>query len=152
MVVPAGLDPARSFGLGRRQSTAHQDQFFPDHPLDGAHVPMLVRLGKRNRLTSCSRSAGPANSVHVVLQAIRKIVVDDGGNVLDVDASGGDIGGNQDSKLTGFEAGKCSLALGQRPIGVKFCGGDSKFTHVSGDFSRTVSCPRENQHCSFVLV
>ena len=65
-----------------------------------------------------SHPRGPADAVDVLLQVSRHVVVYDVGHVWDVQASCGNVGGNQDTKAPGVEAGHypISVDLGHVPV------------------------------------
>src|SRR5207249_828592 len=50
--------------------------------------------------------AGPPQAMDVVLGAVRHVEVDDVRQLLDVDAAGGDVGGDEDRDLPRLEAGE----------------------------------------------
>ena len=60
----------------------------------------------------------------VGLLVLRALVVDDVGDVLDIDASGRDIGGDQDVDLAGPEGAQCLLAGALSEVAVQ--GGAAK--------------------------
>ena len=66
-----------------------------DELLDVPEVLTLrgIAEGNSNSALACSR--GPADTVHVALRLVRQIVVEDVRNIVNIDAPGGEVGGNQ---------------------------------------------------------
>ena len=58
-------------------------------------MPVLARLGQRDRHALAPGAADAADAVHVGLGRRRDVVVDDVGELVDVEAAGGDVGGDQ---------------------------------------------------------
>ena len=56
-------------------------------------------------------AAGAADAVDVALAVLGRVEVDDVRDAVDVDAAGGDVGGDQDVDVPGLEAGQGLLAL-----------------------------------------
>ena len=69
------------------------------------HRPALkfVPVDQCHGHTGLAGPAGPADAVHVGLLVFGDLIVDDVGDVVDVDAAGGDVGGDQHVDLTGAE-------------------------------------------------
>ncbi len=65
--------------------------------------PSLPRGDKNNGLAGATGSTGAAYSVHIRLAVVRHIVIDYMADPLDIQASGGDIGGDHDIKGAVFE-------------------------------------------------
>ena len=72
-------------------------------PLDGLEHPVLTRLGERDRHTLPPGPAHPADPVHVRLRRRRDVVVDHVGELLDVQPSGGHVGGDQQVRRAGAQ-------------------------------------------------
>jgi hypothetical protein len=49
--------------------------------------------------------------VHIVLRDVRQIEIDDVRHAVDIDAAGGDVGGNEDAGATLAKVGERALAL-----------------------------------------
>ena len=60
-----------------------------------AQQPVFARLGQRDGDAVAASAAGAADAVHVGLGRRGHVVVDDVREVLDVEAAGGDVGGDQ---------------------------------------------------------
>ena len=77
----------------------------PGHPLDRLEHPVLARLGERDRDALAAGAADPADAVHVGLRRRRDVVVDDVGELLDVQAARRDVGGDQQVRRAPRAAG-----------------------------------------------
>ena len=78
----------------------------------------LVGRSEGDSVTGASSAAGAADTVDVIVGAVRQVEVDDDFDAVHVDAASGDVGGNQDAEATIFEAVERSAALGQGAVGV----------------------------------
>ncbi|GMA18606.1 hypothetical protein GCM10025862_06270 [Arsenicicoccus piscis] len=87
---------------------SHVDPGLGDQTL---HLTLLVRQREgddRALLTGAGRAARP---VQVVLVVGRRVDLQDHGDVVDVDATGGDVGGHEDRDGPGLERGEHAIAL-----------------------------------------
>ena len=82
-----------------------------DQPLDIAEVGALLVITERDRnaLGACTRSA--ADPVNVALGDIREVVVYHVADAVDIDATGGNVGGNERAQLAVAEGCEHALAL-----------------------------------------
>ena len=64
-------------------------------PLDVAEQAQLAWLGEGDRDALAPGPADPADAVHVGVGRRRHVVVDDVGQLVDVEAAGGDVGGDE---------------------------------------------------------
>src|SRR5881628_1466710 len=55
----------------------------PDEPLDGLHVPRVLRYHQRERVARGLGPSGPPDPVHVILRVLRHVVIDDVADVGD---------------------------------------------------------------------
>ena len=99
----------RSFGLLENTSIGGATSQ-PQRPLQDAHLSVLVVLGQRDRPAVAPGAGGAAAAVQVVLAVGRRLVVDDRADVVDVDAAGGDVGGDEHAELAVGEAPQRLLA------------------------------------------
>jgi hypothetical protein len=76
----------------------------------------LGRADEGNGVPVSPGAAGAARAVNVDLRRFREGVVDHAGQVLDVDATGSDVGGDQKANLAGAHALHDLLAFGLRKI------------------------------------
>ncbi|MCY1403226.1 hypothetical protein D9M71_183960 [compost metagenome] len=74
--------------------------------LDGLEQLVLVRRHQRDRLAAASGTAGTTDAVDVVFLDVGQLVVDHVGQLVDVQAAGGDVGGDQDAHVVGLEVGQ----------------------------------------------
>ncbi|MCW0435410.1 hypothetical protein NB723_000374 [Xanthomonas sacchari] len=82
-----------------------------EHACDRAQQLGLVLRHQRNCFTGRTVAAGAADAVHVVLGDHRQVVVDDLGQLVDVDAARGDVGRHQHGDAAGLEVAQCAQAL-----------------------------------------
>jgi hypothetical protein len=71
----------------------------------------VVHGEERDRNACAAGTARSPDAVRVVLDRVRHVVVDHHGDVRDVDASAGDVGGDQDAVQPVAEALEALLAL-----------------------------------------
>ena len=129
---PARLRPAPDAGrcgtgasarttIGSPDSAELGDQVVPGPPVrrhvdtrrrvERAGVADLVRQQERQHGAVGAGARRTARAVQVVLVVVRRVVVHDEVDVVDVDAAGGDVGGYQDPRLTAREGVERPLAL-----------------------------------------
>jgi hypothetical protein len=77
-------------------------------PLKVADLPVLSERDDHARGPGPGRSA---RAVQVVLGVVRRIVLHNEVDVIDVDAAGGDVGSDQDTRMPGGESVQGPLAL-----------------------------------------
>ena len=87
------LQPARP-QVGDGGHLLHGDPL-PGDPLDRLEQAVLPRLGQGDRHALAAGPADPADPVHVRVRIGRHVVVDDVGELLDVQPSGGHVGGDE---------------------------------------------------------
>ena len=63
--------------------------------LDVGEQALLARLGQGDRRALPARSSDAPDAVNIRLRRRRHVVVDDVGELIDVEATGGDIGGHE---------------------------------------------------------
>src|SRR6202043_2653483 len=78
------------------------------HPLQLTDLPVL---GQRHHQAGGPGPGGTPGAVQVVLGVVRRVVLDDEVDVVDVDAARGDVGGDQDPRIPGGEPVQGPLAL-----------------------------------------
>src|SRR5690606_3547682 len=67
--------------------------------LDGPQHPLLARGDEQDRFAAAASAAGAADPVHVGFRIVRDVVIDDVADPFDVQAAGGDIGGDHQIEL-----------------------------------------------------
>ena len=96
----------------------------PEGSLDRAGRADLVRGDERDDGSVRARPAGTAGAVHVVLVVAGRVEVEHAGDVLDVDAAGGDVGGDEHAGRAGVERLQRPVALG---LGAAAVQGDGSY-------------------------
>ena len=76
-------------------------------------------------------AAGAADAVDVVLGDVRQLVVDDVGQVLDVEAARGDVGRDEDLHLAALKSSSASDALALALVAVDRGGADAVLASCS---------------------
>ena len=71
--------------------------------------------------------------MHVLVDRLGEVVVDDVGHALDVQTAGGDGGGDEDGHLAGFEVGQGFLPLALQSIAVDGGRGKTLAGQVGGE-------------------
>ena len=88
----------------------HHRNGLSNQPFDVAQVLTFARIAKRK---SRARSAGARrtpDAVDIGLRHFWQLVVDDVRDGIDVDASGGDVGGDEHANRAALERGQSTLA------------------------------------------
>src|SRR5690606_19390012 len=94
------LRPALELGgLDHRQPRLQQ-------AFDGLQQLALLRLHQRDRLPLGASAASTADAVHVILRHVGQLEVDHMGQLVDVEAAGGDVGRHQHPDALRFEIGQ----------------------------------------------
>ena len=75
-----------------------------DVGLNGRKVQRILFTRKANRVTACARATGTTDTVNVRLRIHRDIVVNHQADTLNVQATGRNVGRNQDVQTTIFQA------------------------------------------------
>ena len=83
----------------------------PEQPLDRRQPGTLFVIAERDCLACLPRTAGSADAMDVGFRFVGQLVVDHVGNVIDVDATGGDVGGDQDRRPRRFECRQRSFPM-----------------------------------------
>ena len=108
-----GLDPGRHV-IGERLDLDGLAQQF----LDVLEVGPLIALHQGYGLSCRARACRAPDTVDVLLGHIGYLVVDDVGDLGDVDTARGHVGGDQDIHLAVGERGQGALALPLRAVAV----------------------------------
>ena len=90
-----------------------------DQPLDVANQPRVVARDQGHRQARLARAAGAADAMHVVLGVERHVVVEDRGQVDDVEAARGHVGGHQQVHVAALEGVERLQALVLRLVAVQ---------------------------------
>jgi len=141
-----GCDLADDVVPGRHLVAVRGDPGRVVHPLQVTDLPVL---GQRHHQ---ARGPGPGRApraVQVVLGVVRRVVLDDEVDVVDVDAAGGDVGGDQDPRIAGGEPVQGPLALVLVAVPVDRGGADPGPAQLLGQPVGAVLGPHEEQRASF---
>ena len=106
----------------------------------------LVPVDQRHGDTGPSGAPRAADAVHVGLLVVGALVVDDVGDVVDVDSSGGDIGGDEYVDAPLAEGSQGLLARDLSEVSVNGADGEPALSEVIGDLLGCALGPGEN-HC-----
>ena len=121
-------------------------QYLADQRLDRRQQLHFVSAHQRNRLALVARAPGAADTVHIVLGNDRQVEVDHQRQVVDVQATGGDIGGHQHLNLAGLEAVQRALAGRLGAITMDAVGVDALGEQPLDQLVHTVAGLGEHQH------
>ena len=147
-VVEAG-QPGRVDVVGGRQ--LHLGERLAGGLLDLLEQVALARRHERDRVTAAARAAGAADAVHVGLGVGGDVVVDDVADPLDVEAAGGDVGGDQDVELARLQLVDRALALGLGDVAVDRGGGEAAGPQLLGQHLGLALGADEDDHALEVL-
>ncbi len=102
------------------------------------HLPAreLVPVDEGDRDAGLARAAGAADAVHVGLLVLGDLVVDDVGDVVDVDAAGGHVGGHQHVDVAGAERLEGLLAGDLVQVAVHGADLEAALAELVGDLLR----------------
>src|SRR5690242_3110189 len=95
--------------IGRRVRLRRFRETETERFTDQLPARLLVPVNEGDRHAGPSGPSGAPTSVHVSLLVFRTLVVDDVGNLRDVEAAGGDVGSDQHVDLLGSERPQCLL-------------------------------------------
>src|SRR6185369_499953 len=79
--------PSAGAPVGRRDR-------HPDQPFDIAEEGAFLVIAERDRHALGAGARGAADAVDVALRDVRKVVIEHVADAIDVDAAGGDVGGD----------------------------------------------------------
>jgi hypothetical protein len=106
-------------GIGEAFDVADEEGFAAGDERDGA--------------ATAAGAPGPADAMDVILDVVGKIVIEDHLDVVDVDAAGGDVGGDQELEVGFSEFVHDAVALGLAHIAVQAVGGIALGFEVIGE-------------------
>ena len=130
----------------RRQRAAPVDdrQGLAGQLLDRPQQGALVGRAERNGDAFLARARRAADAVHVSLGHFRQVEVHHVADVVDVDAAGGDVGGDENGGLALLEVVEGALALVLALVAVDGGRGDAGGLNVLGDAIRPALGARED--------
>ncbi|MCY1432378.1 hypothetical protein D9M71_483720 [compost metagenome] len=136
-----GLDGT---GIEAEQITVRD--LLASHALDALEQLLFVGRYQRNRFAAATGTARTADTVHVVFFDVWQFEVDHMGQLVDIQAAGGDIGGNHDPHGTGLEVGQGLGARVLALVAVDRGGGQAVLFQVLGQAVGAVLGAGEHQH------
>src|SRR5688500_3532406 len=123
----------------------HHRHRLADQLLDVAQKRPLLDIAERDRHAVGASARGAADAVDIALRHVRQLEVDDVADAVDIDAAGGDVGGDQDPDLALAEAQQRPLALALRLVAVDRVGVDAGLGQLLGDAVGAVLGAGEHQ-------
>ncbi len=113
----------------RRSSRGTRDA---DQPLDVAQIAHLLGAGdQRDRDAVGAGARGAADAVDIGFRDVGQVEIDHMADAVDVDAAGGDVGGDQRADLAGAERRQHALAVVLRLVAVDGVGVDAGLGQAS---------------------
>ena len=115
----------------------------------------LVGRDQCDRVTRFVGAAGAADAVHVAVRRIRKFVVDDRVNAIDVQTARGDVGRDQHRVAAAAKSFDCRTPLVLGPIGVQrraFDSGRHQLSRQAFSADLGVQTGRQMVHYCLVLI
>ena len=116
------------------------------HALDGTQHTALAGGDEENGLAGAACAAGAADAVHVAFRVVRDVVVEHVGDALNVEAAGGNVGGNQDVEAAVAKLVDGALTLLLRNVAVNRGGGEAAGTQFLSEFLGLVLGAHEHDH------
>ena len=112
---------------------------------DTCQVLLLLRGAEADGSAVRTGAGGAPDAVHIGLRHLGQVVVEHMGQLADVDAAGGDVGGHQHLGLPGLEAFQRGHTGGLALVAVDGGGGDALLVQVFCDLIRAVLGAAEDQ-------
>src|SRR5687768_16847367 len=91
--------PLSELALHLSRSASFARNTHPDELFDVAEVGRLLAVAEGDRGTFGAVAGGAPDAVNVGLRHVRQLVIDHMADAFDVDAAGGDVGGDQGAHL-----------------------------------------------------
>ena len=108
-------------------------------------LSLVALVDHRVRDAVVARTSGAANAVHVRFADVGDLEVDDVAHPLDVDASGGDVGGHKDLDFAAAKRVHRTVALRLAFVSVDGFAADAVLLQVAHHLVRPVFRPREHE-------
>jgi len=115
-------------------------------------IGALFPQEERGGYAAFTGAAGAADAMDEVFSDIGKVVIDNVGDVLDVNAASGDVGGNEHAILSALEAGEGRGPLRLRAVAMNHGGIDTLAIQALGDAFRAALGARENEAAATFVV
>ena len=103
-----------------------------DELLNGLELVLLVDVAEGDGGAAPPGPAGAADAVDVGLRYVGQVVVEHVGELLNVQAPGGDVGGHQNLHRAALEVGQGLLSGGLALVAVDGGGGDTRLDQIPG--------------------
>ena len=105
-----------------------------------------ILFNKRQRFAFFGSASGAADAVDIVVICRGKVIVDDVRDIVDVESSGGDVGGDQNLDEIVFELFEGALALALGLVAVNGLGFEATLDEFFGKLFHAVFGPAEDKH------
>ena len=129
---------AETFGQGVALNLLLQETFYL------LEIALVVGGDKRDGASVAFGTCRSSDAVHVVFGVARHVVVDDHGDVVDVDAAREDVGGHEHIDLSALETIHHLVALCLLKVAVHFSGIDAEAHEGLRDLLHLLFLAREN--------
>ncbi|VVO42269.1 hypothetical protein PS723_05984 [Pseudomonas fluorescens] len=133
------------YGTGVKTHQVAIGDFLLGHALDAFQQFFFIRSHQRDRLARTTGAASTADPVHIVFVDVRQLEVDHVWQLVDIQAAGGDIGGNQDPHFAGLEVGQGFGSGVLALVTVDGNGGEAVLVQILGQAVGAVLGAGENQ-------
>ena len=115
------------------------DQFF-----NVDQIADLVGADQGNGIALLAGATGTANPMDVIFRGVRQFVIDDVGQVVDIQATGGNVGGNQGVGFAGLEGVQCLDAVELALVAMDGVGPDAGPLQFAGQARTALLGPHED--------
>src|SRR5450432_1676138 len=112
---------------------AHSLDPYAEGALELEQLGALFFHEQRRSRAASTGAASAANTVNEAFGNFRQVIIDDVGNVFDVDSAGSDVGRDQNAKTSLLEARKSGNALGLRAVTMNHGGLDTLANQILGN-------------------
>src|SRR5690606_37433895 len=131
-----------------RLEAGHRDLLEPltKQRLDTGEQRLLLRADERYRTTGATGAARAPDAVHVIFGDVRKLVVHDVRQLLDVEPAGGDVGRDQHAHVTRLEVGERFRSRALALVAVYRRRRETVLIELLRQSIRSVLRAREHQH------
>src|SRR5665647_1620507 len=118
----------------------------PDQPFDIAQEGAFLVIAERDRHAIGAGARGAADAVDVAFRDVRQIVIEHVADAVDVDAAGGNVGGDQSAQLAVTEGGEHALALVLRLVAVDRLGAEAGLLQMADALVGAMLGAGKHQH------
>ena len=117
-----------------------------DKPFKRAQRSLIFRRNKTDRIADGMRAAGASDAMHVIFRVHREIVIHHVRNPIDVDATSGDVGRDQNADGSGLEILQRAQPLILRSIRMDRSRRDPCTLELPSDPIRAMFRPGKNEN------